>query len=221
MPRLGLLLLVSLVLTPTVQLCADEYRVEKISQAPTGVASKIAATLAPDGIQFIKGSSRTICRIWMCKSWAVKSAKPGPNCLYPFEPGQLIGVIQYARKGADFRDQAIAKGAYTLRYGQQPEDGAHVGTFPTRDFFLLVPATADKTVAALDTEQLDELSTEAADGGHPAMLCLQQPGKDAKAKLRHNEEDDWWIVGLDGSLKLANKTQPLRLGVVIVGIAEE
>lgn len=221
MSRFGLPCLVLLLVLPSIQLRADDYRVEEISGAPKGVAKEIVDTLAPNGVQVIKGTSRKICQIWLCKSWRTKNAKLGPNLLYPFEAGQLIGVIQYDRKGADFRDQSIAKGTYTLRYGQQPEDGAHVGTFPTRDFLLLAPAADDNKVAPLSPKRLIELATEAADGGHPAMLCLQKPASGAKSKLQHNEDNDWWIVGLGGSLKVDGKTRPLKMGLIVVGIAEE
>ena len=43
----------------------------------------------------------------------------------------------------DFRGQEIKKGVYTLRYGQQPEDGNHIGTSELADFLLAIPAGVD------------------------------------------------------------------------------
>ena len=104
-----------------------------------------------------------------------------------------MGVLRFPRKGADFRGQEIAAGAYTLRYGDQPVDGNHVGTFDTRDFLLLLPAGADESPAALAEADLFEKSAQAAGSTHPAILPLVKPAGDgAKPTLRHIEEKEWW-----------------------------
>ena len=149
--------------------------------------------------------------------------KPTDEVLYPFEPGQLLGVVRYPRKGADFRDQDISKGLYTLRYAQQPVDGAHVGTSPTRDFLLLVSAEKDKSAGKLDLKKLVEQSADAAGSSHPAMLCLQRVAGEAgeKPTMRHNEEHDWWIVTVPGNAKAGKATKKLPVDLVVVGVSTE
>ena len=110
---------------------AADHRVEALKEkAPAGVAAPIAAQLSDTGVKIIRGTSRTVCEIWLTKQWDLKSLEAKGDVNYSFTPGQLIGVINYPRKGADFRDQQIDPGVYTLRYAQQPVDGAHVGTSP-------------------------------------------------------------------------------------------
>ena len=61
--------------------------------------------------------------------------------LFPFlADGELIGVLQFASEGHDYRDQSIAKGVYTMRYGLQPVNGDHLGVSTFRDYSLLLPA---------------------------------------------------------------------------------
>jgi hypothetical protein len=141
---------------------ADEYAVAAIDSGPPAdaVSKDIAAELAATGLKVTSGS-KTVCEIWLAKSSAAKADfKPSDTVLYPFEPGQLIGVLRFRAKGSDFRDQEIARGTYTLRYGQQPVDGNHVGTSPTRDFLLLVSAKKDTSPKPLDEKTLVQLSAE-------------------------------------------------------------
>ena len=205
---------------------AAEHRVEFLDESlPSDVLSQdIASRISKTGYTVIRGKSRTVCQIWLCSDWPVAADfKANSEVLYPFKPGQLVGVLRYKRKGIDFRDQDIARGVYTLRYGQQPVDGNHEGTSPTRDFLLLVRADADNSSELMDPKQVFELSAEAAESSHPALLSLQNAGDDAAVLpvMRHNEDQDWWIVQLNGKATAEDKTQDLRLDLVVVGHARE
>ncbi len=217
------LLFVALLVLPAF---AADHRLEPLSEAAPAdeLSAGIAGLLSPTGFKVIRGTSRTVCEIWLCKQWSVDAGfEPTSEVLYPFKQGQLIGVARFARKGADFRDQDIGKGVYTLRYAQQPVDGAHVGTSPTRDFLLLVSAKADKSGEMLDLEALVEKSQEAAESSHPAMLCLQRVAKapSEKASIRHNEEHDWWILAFTGTAKAGAKKSKLPVELVVVGVSSE
>ena len=214
-----------LALLVAVPLSAAEHRVEKLNEAAPkeGISKEIAATLSPTGVRVIRGTSRTVCDIWLCKQWDLKTLKAEGEILYPFQPGQLIGVVRYPRRGSDFRDQQVDKGVYTLRYGHQPVDGNHVGTSVTRDFVMLVAVDKDKKPALFAYKPLVERSSEASDSGHPALLSLQEVsgGKDQVPSIRHMDEMDWWIVRLQGKAKLKDKLQPIKLDLVVVGHASE
>ncbi len=201
---------------------AADYRVEPLDEsAPADeVSADIAATLAATGARVIRGKSTTFCDIWLCKQWDTQDDfEPTSALLYPFTPGQLMGVVRFARKGSDYRDQDIESGVYTLRYAQQPVDGSHVGTSLTRDFLLLLRAESDKSAAVLDYSQLAEQSAEAAGSSHPALLSMQRVAEDAKPmSMRHNEDHDWWIVGLAGKSKSAKS---LLVEFVVSGVAAE
>jgi len=200
---------------------AADHRVEPLKEAApkAELSEDIAAQLAPTGLRVIRGSTRNVCDIWLCKEWAVKAPAKGDDIIYPFTPGQLIGVVRYSRKGSDFRDQDISQGIYTLRYAQQPVNGDHVGTSPTRDFLLLVKASVDKSIAKIDYKKLTEASAEAVESTHPGLLSLQRLKGDGP--IRNDEQHDWWIVRLQGKVKMGDVLKNQSLDVVVVGQAAE
>jgi hypothetical protein len=170
--RAGLaLVLVCLVCRP---ILAVDHSIEKLDEAPPAdaVGSEIAPLLNETGVKVVRGTSRTVCEIWLRKEIPASAAGAGSGIQYPFNPGDLIGVVRFPRSGSDFRDQDIAEGVFTLRYGLQPVDGAHVGTFPTRDFLVLSKAEDDQSAAAVDLMELTEKSTAASETSHPAIFAL-------------------------------------------------
>ena len=205
---------------------AVDYRVELLNEAAPAaeISAQIAGDLSTAGIRVVRGSS-TLCDIWLRKELAgMADFKPTAEVLYPFLPGQLIGVARFARKSSDFRDQDIQPGVYTLRYAQQPVDGAHVGTSPTRDFLLLSHAKKDQTTATLEYKPLTKQSAEAAGSSHPALLSMQRVATEATEfpAIRHNEERDWWIVTMQAQVKIGGGgTRPLVCELVVAGIAAE
>ena len=225
---LSLVSCVTLCLVTTTVRAAD-HKVEPITEAPP--ASELAPAVAPllggPAFRVVRGESRVVCEVWLCKQWTIKGDLPktGGDVIYPLQPGQLIGVVRYPRKASDFRDQDIAPGLYTLRYGQQPVDGAHVGTSPTRDFLLLLKASDDQDVAALDYKGLTKKSADAAGSNHPLLLSMQRLPESsatvAPPSIRHQEEHDWWIVRTEGQLKEGEKSRKLPVEVVFVGKAAE
>jgi hypothetical protein len=204
---------------------AQDYKVEKVNTpAPAdAVAPGIAALLEPTGLKLVKGESRTVCEIWLCKEWPIASeAKTGGDVIYPLTPGQLVGVARYPRKATDFRDQEIAAGVYTLRYGQQPVDGAHVGTSPTRDFLVAIPADKDKDPATIDYKALVAGGKETSGASHPAILSLQRPGEATGAlAVREDADHEWTIVRFTGKAKAGEGVKDLALELVLVGVAAE
>ena len=214
-----------LFLPGTVALSA-EHRVEVIDNLPPeeSLNEAISKKLSTTGVKIIRGKRRTVCEIWLCAEWPVKAGfEPTSEVLYPFRPGQLIGVLRFRRKGADFRDQDISKGVYTLRYGQQPVDGNHEGTSPTRDFLLLVSADEDASAQPMGVEQLQKASAQAARSNHPAMLALQSTkGKPSpKPSIRHTEDDDWWILQITGTTRSGDQKGNLPMELVVAGHANE
>jgi hypothetical protein len=218
------LLLALLVLTlglSTVAL-AEDHRLEPLAQpAPDSVPSEIATALAPTGLSVIRGEKRNVCNLWFSQAWDAKADfKPSDTVNYPFEVGQLIGVIEFKRTGADFRGQEIASGVYTLRYGLQPVDGNHVGTSLTRDFLVMSPADQDTSLAPVAEADLFELSRQASQSAHPAILTLLRPTEEGKSpELVHDEQHDLWSLRLVG--KATSTEAPLPLQLVVVGRAAE
>jgi hypothetical protein len=203
---------------------AAEHAVEPLAEpAPAEELSpEIAAQIAGQGLKVVRGT-RTVCEIWPCKEWAI-NAQPTGDILYPFQPGQLIGVVRFPRRGSDFRDQTIATGVYTMRYAHQPVDGNHVGTSLTRDFLLLVQPAVDRSAGPMDVDELMNASTEVAEGTHPALLALKKSPEAAAGAgpaIRHMEEEDFWVVRFSGQTKTSGEAKELFLEVVVVGHASE
>jgi len=219
-PKL-LIVVFALLLAAARPAAAVEHRVEVLKEPPpAGLAPAIAARLG-EGVRVIRGTSRVICDIWMFKEWEAPTDKPASGLLYPFQPGQMLGVLKFPRKATDFRNQDIAEGLYTLRYAHQPVDGAHVGTSLTRDFLLLTAASQDGELAIPEYKAMTKKSAEAAGSSHPALLSLQAPTNSPKLQIRHAEEQDWWVLGLVGTRKVESRLEPQLLEIVVVGHAAE
>jgi hypothetical protein len=203
---------------------AQELRVEPLDDAPPAdvLSPEIIKQLSPKGFKVMSGTSRTVCEIWPCSQWPTKADfKPSNSVLYPFEMGQLMGVIRYKRKAGDFRGQEIPSGVYTLRYALQPEDGNHVGTSDTRDFLLLLPPADDKLPGIVSKENLFKLSPKASGTTHPAMLSLLAPTASVTtARMRHDEARELWSLGFSGKIT-SGKTSELPIEIVVVGRAAE
>jgi hypothetical protein len=203
---------------------AQEYKVEKLaSPAPAdAISPEVAAKLQAEGYKVMKGESRTVCEIWPAKELAIAAdAKTTSEILYPFTPGQLFGVIRYPRKAADFRDQEVPSGVYTLRYSQQPVDGAHVGTSPTRDFLALLPGEKDSDPALLEYKALVAASKETTGTAHPGILSLQKAAAGEAPAIHENAEKEWTILRFTAKAKQGDAAKELPVELVVVGVAGE
>lgn len=203
---------------------AQDHSVEVIENAAEaeGVSDEITKLISDRGYRVKRGSSRTVCEIWLCKELAVDASfKPSVERLYPFQEGQLIGLLHFSRRGSDFRDQSISSGWYTLRFGLQPIDGNHEGTSPTRDFLLLVDAEQDDLPENWKPDDLNEASAEAAGATHPGMLCLQRPGDGTEMTLTHDEANDWWILHVIAKGVDEGASKQIPIDLVVVGHAAE
>jgi len=196
------------------------HKLEKTKGLPDGLSKKVAAGLAETGYR-ISGPKGAVVDVWFVQSASVKEGfQPTLMVKYPFKPGQLIGAMRIAKGQTytDFRGQELKPGVYTLRYGQQPQDGNHIGTSALSDFFLALPAKMDTDPKTINvTNTLHQQSAKAAGSTHPAIFSLLPAEKADQPKLTHDEDDDFWILNLSitGSDK---KSIPLRM--VVIGKSE-
>ena len=91
-------------LLPAAIVSAAEFTVEATDQkAPADALSEEIAGELSDQALTVKSGSRTHCEIWLCKEWRIQADfTASAELLYPFEVGQLLGVVRYERKGSDF-----------------------------------------------------------------------------------------------------------------------
>ena len=202
----------------------QEYSIELIDAAPDAddVSGELAGQFADRGVRVKRGSTRTACEIWFCKQWAVEAGfKATDERLYPFSPGQLIGLLHFNRRNSDFRNQTVGSGWYTLRFGLQPVDGNHVGTSPTRDFLVMIDAEQDAPDKQWAMKDLEKASAKVAGSSHPAMLCLQRATEGDESTIRHEEASDRWILHVVGQGTADAKTQDVPVDLIVVGHAAE
>ena len=92
-------ILAALVLTiPLSSASGQKYSLELIEGPPPADegSEELVKQFATEGVRVKRGARRTACEIWFCKQWPVAADfSPTDEVLYPFTPGQLIGVIEY------------------------------------------------------------------------------------------------------------------------------
>lgn len=203
---------------------AEEGKLTAVEKTPAGLADKVAAALYGKGQQ-IEAGGAVIGSVWLVKSLDTKpDFKASSNVKYPLAPGQLVGALEVVKKSefTDFRGQDVAAGVYTLRYGQQPVDGNHVGTSELYDFLLAIPAKLDTDPATLKmSEAMHKLSAKTAGSNHPAIFSLLPPKADEKTPaLVHDNGKEFWILSLTADGKSGNAEVKVPLRVVIVGVSE-
>jgi hypothetical protein len=199
---------------------AEEETLTKVAQAPGGVSPQIAATVNAQGYRVQSGEGM-VCEVWLLKDLAAKPKfKPTLDIKYPFQSGQLVGVLRVGDKSeyTDFRGQPVKPGVYTLRYGQQPQDGNHIGTSELADFLVAIPAAADadpKPVSPVD--KLHKASAKTVGGNHPAIFALLPPGSAAGAATLAKDDNDRWVLGVPAQAIQNGKKVPLSVRLVVIG----
>lgn len=209
----NLLLVGSLVLAAPV--LADDPTITKTTApAPEELAPAVRESLGTEGFQF-SADGKVMGEFWFRKELPTKDApSAGIGVSYgKLDVGTLVGAVRIPSAWADYKKHSIQAGVYTLRYGQQPADGNHMGVSEYRDFLLLVPASEDTDPTKLYAlEDLIPLSFGASQAAHPAVLSLFPVTKDVSApELMKNDLGQWMV---------AVKVGPLTLGMVLIGHGE-
>ncbi|QEH38187.1 hypothetical protein OJF2_67850 [Aquisphaera giovannonii] len=206
---------------------AQEYKVEELKEAaPSGFAPEVSSALNPHGYRITDAEGKPLASLWLRKEVPAASKPGAPQGViqFPFlASSELLGVIRFDGEGHDYRDQAIPKGLYTLRYGLQPVNGDHLGVSPFRDYSMLLPAAKDKTVGVLPKKQLETQSAEAAGTSHPGILFMLSASADAKApSMIHDGEKNTWrvVVPLSLAVKGEAKPSPYPVSIILVGASE-
>src|SRR5206468_2753371 len=142
---------------------AAKYAVAELKEAPANaLAAEIREALGKTGYRVTDDAGKTICDVWLrAEVPVIEKFQEQLDVKYPIEPGTLVGAIRFPAATTDYRKQAIKANVCTLRYGQQPQDGNHLGTAQYRDFVLLSPAAEDKSLATISQEQATDLSKKA------------------------------------------------------------
>ena len=221
-------LALAVALLPTAVVAQESYKIEALKEGPpAALAGPIKEVLGAQGYRVVDDAGKAYAEFWLRKAVPATGKPSGPQGAVQFPvlaEGELFGALRFPGEGHDYRDQTIAKGVYTLRYGLQPVNGDHLGVSTYRDYALLVPAAKDKATEPLPAKRLEESSAEAAESSHPAVLMfLPAPSEGARdaASMARDEAKNLWSAVLP--LKLAVKGQgeavPFRVQLVVVGAA--
>lgn len=175
---------------------------------PAELAPAIASLLQASGVKALVGDATL--DFWWVQSIASDGGWSG------VESGTLVGAIRVTGPFKEIRGKVVAPGVYTLRYGQQPQNGDHLGISPYRDFLLLSPASADKDPKVLGFDAVVALSKQVIGTSHPASLSIDPPEDAPGAVLSAYKNDS----GLDGIvLEVPRKPAgTIKFGLIVSGV---
>ena len=202
------LLLISLLATAW----AQDYKVEALSSAPSGLPAPYASAVQTQGYR-VTGPNGPWCEVWFRNS-IPSGAKPADDAIvFPIPQGALVGILRFPSEASDRRGQTIKAGVYTMRYSDFPVDGSHQGVAPQRDFLLLTPIANDADPGATPGfDQLVQMSTKASGTPHPAVFSIEKPGPAKFPSITTEGDTPDQVLNV--------KIGDLQLALIVVGKAQ-
>ena len=169
------------------------------SELSGGIASRLTAAA-----KVVTGDATL--EIWLVQ--AIDGATQGWGGV---DSGTLVGAMRVTGTFKEIRGKVVRPGVYTLRYGQQPQNGDHLGISPFREFLLLSPAAIDTDAKVLGFDGVVALSKDVIGTAHPASLSLDPP-EDAPGAVRSTYKND---SGHDGVVLQAGT---VKFGLIVSGL---
>lgn len=204
------------------------YKAEVLKEGPpASLAAAVKAELSPTGFRITDAAGKPYADLWLRRATPASGKPAGASGTTQFPvlaEGVLLGAMRYSAEGQDYRDQTIGPGVYTVRYGLQPQNGAHLGKSPFRDYFLLLPAAKDTSPDVLAKKPLDERSAEAAGTTHPACLELLAAPESAKAdapRMVQDQEKNTWALVVPVPLAVGGEAAALDMQIIVSGASPE
>jgi hypothetical protein len=189
---------------------AQAPKASVLQEKPTSqLAPAIGSLLSANGAKVVVGDATL--DIW----WVQSIGGDGPGWS-GVESGTLVGAVRVTGPFKEIRGKVVAPGVYTLRYGQQPQNGDHLGISPYRDFLLLSPAAVDTDPKVLGFDGVVALSKQVIGTSHPASLSIDPP-EDAPGALLSAYKND---SGHDGVVfEVARKPSgTIKFGLIVSGL---
>ncbi|MDO8680320.1 MAG: hypothetical protein Q7R30_17515 [Acidobacteriota bacterium] len=152
---------------------------------------------------------------WWVNGVAITAAGPGWSNV---EGGTLVGALRVTGMFKEIRGKVVKPGVYTLRYGQQPQNGDHLGISPFREFLLLSPAAVDRDPKVPGFDGAVALSKQTIGTSHPASLSLDPP-EDAPGAVLSAYKNDSGHDGVVFEVKQAGQAAAtIKFGLILVGL---
>lgn len=181
--------------------------------APVELAPPIKTELQPSGAKVTLGD--TTIEIWWANGVAVTAPGPGWSNV---ESGTLVGAMRVTGAFKEIRGKVVKPGVYTLRFGQQPQNGDHLGISPFREFLLLSPAAVDRDPKALGFDGVVALSKQIIGTSHPASLSLDPP-EDAPGAVLSAYKNESGHDGIVFEVKQSGKgAGTTKFGLILLGL---
>ena len=189
---------------------AQAPKASVLQEKPTSqLAPAIASLLQASGAKVVVGGATL--DIW----WVQSIGGEGPGWS-GVDSGTLVGAVRVTGPFKEIRGKVVAPGVYTLRYGQQPQNGDHLGISMYRDFLLLSPASADQDPKVLGFDGVVALSKQVIGTSHPASLSIDPP-EDAPGAVLSTYKNDSGHDGVVFEVKQASG-QTVKFGLIVSGL---
>lgn len=202
---------------------AYTVKVEKTA-LPKELAAGIGMLLADEALLVQAENGTTVATIWLRKTLPSKAAPEQVKTGLTYRELQqstLVGAVHFGQAWTDYRNQRIAAGVYTLRFGMQPENGDHQGTSPYNEFCLLCPAAKDTKPASMDVKDLHELSSLSPGGTHPGIMLLFPNSKPVPGAKIASKPNAIQVLYVTMNVEAAGQKTALGFGFVVAGHAKE
>ncbi len=172
---------------------------------PAELSPGVASRLAP-AAKIVAGEATL--DLWLVQKLEMTGDGAGWSTV---DSGTLVGAMRVTGAFKEIRGKLVKPGVYTLRYGQQPQNGDHLGISPFREFLLISPAAIDTDPKVLGFDGVVAVSKEVIGTAHPASLSLDPPDSAPGAVLStyKNESGHEGVVLQIGSLKF---------GLIVTGL---
>jgi hypothetical protein len=151
---------------------------------PADLAPAIASLLQANGAKAVVGGATL--DLWFAQAVPANGNGPGWSTV---ESGTLVGAMRVTGAFKEIRGKVVPPGVYTLRYGQQPQNGDHLGISTYRDFLVISPASVDTDPKVLGFDGAVALSNQVIGTSHPATLSLDPP-EDAPGAILSTYKND-------------------------------
>src|SRR5207245_5678282 len=148
-------------------------------EPPRELVGLIGKALQPRAVQLLDGG-KPVFEFWFRSEVPLKS-KPASadKALDSLQETVLLGAVSVGSGQRDYKDNEIAAGIYTMRFGLQPQDGDHLGTADYPYFAVLIPARSDTALDGVTTfKALAKASGKETASGHPMVLSLRPTSAD-------------------------------------------
>ena len=148
-------------------------------EPPNQVSESVRKILQPKAVQLLNGDT-PVFEFWFGSEVSLKS-KPGSadKALGSIQETTLLGAVAVGNGQRDYKDNEIAAGVYTLRFGLQPQDGDHLGSAEYPYFAVLIPAKNDTQLDGITSfKAMTKASGKDTASGHPIVLSLRPVSSD-------------------------------------------